>query len=103
MGYIHILRLPAVNRNDFFYPHGACFPPFLPRCFAFCCVCVDRVYTLVCVYVLLVLAFPVPGCVCLVTGLIVCGVGSVIVSRRSCGLAVRFPHLLYVLNTITFG
>jgi len=29
MGYIHILRLPAANQNDFFYPHGALFS-FIP-------------------------------------------------------------------------
>ena len=70
MGYIYILRYTAAYRNAFFYPHGACFSLFLFRCFAFCRVCIRCVYTLVCVYVLPVLVFPVPGCVSLVTVLV---------------------------------
>jgi len=70
MGYIHILRYTASYRNAFFYPHGACFSLFLFRCFAFCRVCIRCVYTLACVYVVLVLVFPVPGCVSLVTVLV---------------------------------
>lgn len=116
MGYIHILRYTASYRNAFFYPHGACFSLFLSRCFAFCRVCICCVYVLACVYVLLVLVFPVPGCVSLVTVLVwsgcvrcwlrdrfawscVCGVLVLLTPRDrvsgSCGLTVRCSRVVW--------
>jgi len=35
MGYIHILRLPAANQNDFFYPHRPLFSVIPAKRFSF--------------------------------------------------------------------